>query len=90
MADHTDGFRIAEEDLRIRGPGELFGTRQAGMPRLRYADLVRDRELLQLARAEAFALFERDPALGLPEHAVTRAVLDDRWSNVRLFGEEAG
>ncbi len=90
MADTADGFKVAEEDLRIRGPGEIFGTRQAGMPRLRYADLVRDAELLRLARAEAFALLEADPALAAPEHATTRAVLDARWAEARLFGEEAG
>ena len=69
MAETSDGFKVAEEDLRIRGPGEIFGTRQAGMPRLRYADLVRDAELLRVARAEAFALLESDPALAAPEHA---------------------
>ncbi|MDB4967430.1 MAG: box helicase domain protein [Myxococcales bacterium] len=90
MADTTDGFKVAEEDLRIRGPGEIFGTRQAGMPRLRYADLVRDVELLRLARAEAFALLERDPKLEAPAHAMTRTVLDARWAEARLFGEEAG
>ena len=88
MAETTDGFKVAEADLRIRGPGEIFGTRQAGLPRLRYADLVRDAELLRLARTEAFALLERDPLLnGYPS---TRAVLDARWSEARLFGEEAG
>jgi ATP-dependent DNA helicase RecG len=90
MAETSDGFRVAEEDLRIRGPGELFGTRQAGLPRLRYADLVRDVELLRLARARAFALLERDPELAAPEHAATRAVLEARWAEARLFGEEAG
>jgi ATP-dependent DNA helicase RecG len=90
MADTTDGFKVAEEDLRIRGPGEIFGTRQAGMPRLRYADLVRDAELLRIARTEAFALLETDPQLAAPAHATTRAVLDARWAEARLFGEEAG
>ncbi|HEX4457520.1 MAG TPA: ATP-dependent DNA helicase RecG [Polyangia bacterium] len=90
MAETTDGFKVAEEDLRIRGPGELFGTRQAGLPRLRYADLVRDIELLKLARDQAFRLLERDPQLAQPEHARTKLVLDARWSEARLFGEEAG
>jgi ATP-dependent DNA helicase RecG len=90
MAETSDGFKVAEEDLRIRGPGELFGTRQAGLPRLRYADLVRDLELLKLARDQAFRLLERDPQLDAPEHARTKAVLDARWSEARLFGEEAG
>ena len=90
MEESSDGFVIAEADLRIRGPGEIFGTRQAGLPRLRYADLVRDAELLRLARKEAFALLERDPDFAAPEHAVTKRVLDTRWAEARLFGEEAG
>jgi ATP-dependent DNA helicase RecG len=90
MSETSDGFVVAEADLRIRGPGEIFGTRQAGLPRLRYADLVRDAELLRLARSEAFALLERDPRLTRPEHTLTRQILDARWSEARLFGEEAG
>jgi ATP-dependent DNA helicase RecG len=90
MAETSDGFVVAEADLKIRGPGEIFGTRQAGLPRLRYADLVRDAELLRIARGEAFALLEKDPQLTTPEHAVTKKVLDARWSEARLFGEEAG
>jgi ATP-dependent DNA helicase RecG len=90
MEQTADGFVVAEADLRIRGPGEIFGTRQAGLPRLRYADLVRDAELLRLARAEAFALLEQDPQLARAEHSVTRQVLDARWAEARLFGEEAG
>jgi ATP-dependent DNA helicase RecG len=90
MAETSDGFKVAEADLRIRGPGEIFGTRQAGLPRLRYADLVRDAELLRLARTAAFAFFERDPDLSAPVHAITRQVLDTRWQETRLYGEEAG
>lgn len=59
----TSGFRIAEEDLEIRGPGEFFGTRQHGLPELRYADLVSDIKQLQAARREAFNLVQADPAL---------------------------
>ena len=53
MTDNTDGFRIAEKDLEIRGPGEFFGTRQSGMPTLRIANLLRDRDILESARREA-------------------------------------
>ncbi|MFQ5825828.1 MAG: ATP-dependent DNA helicase RecG [Dehalococcoidia bacterium] len=60
-----DGFALAEEDLRLRGPGEFFGTRQSGLPDLRMARLS-DAALLELARAEAIRLFEVDPTLGHP------------------------
>jgi ATP-dependent DNA helicase RecG len=58
MARTDDGFVIAEEDLRLRGPGDFFGTRQWGLPAFRVADLLRDRELLELARGEAFRFLE--------------------------------
>jgi ATP-dependent DNA helicase RecG len=63
MVRTGDGFRIAEEDLGIRGPGDFLGTRQSGMPRLRQADVLRDRDLLETARNEAFSLVERTPDL---------------------------
>ena len=65
MTETTDGFEIAERDLRLRGPGDFFGTRQAGVPTFRVIDLVRDRELLDAAQREAAAWFESaapDPA----------------------------
>ena len=88
MAETTDGFKVAEADLQIRKAGDLFGTRQAGMPRLRFADLVRDFPILVEAREDAFALLERDPELAA--HPTARAILDARWAEARLFGEEAG
>ena len=63
MVGSNDGFRLAEEDLRIRGQGTVFGTRQAGMKDLKLADILRDRSVLIDARREAFALVKRDPAL---------------------------
>ena len=62
MVRTTDGFEIAETDLQLRGPGEFFGTRQAGLPAFRVANLIRDRELLELARREAAALLAADGA----------------------------
>ena len=62
MTETTDGFEIAESDLRLRGPGDFFGTRQAGLPTFRMVDLVRDRELLEIARREAVRWFDRSPA----------------------------
>jgi ATP-dependent DNA helicase RecG len=58
MTDTTDGFEIAERDLRLRGPGDFFGTRQAGVPTFRMIDLTRDRELLEIARQEAERWFD--------------------------------
>jgi len=68
LAQTSDGFRIAEEDLRLRGPGEIFGTRQHGLPELKVADLVEDFELLRLARRDAFAIIADDPGLTAPHH----------------------
>ncbi|MCX5722280.1 MAG: ATP-dependent DNA helicase RecG [Nitrospirae bacterium] len=75
----TDGFVIAEEDLRIRGPGEFFGFRQWGMPEFRVANLLRDAELLQQARQEAVALLKQDPQLKLPAHRALREAMLRRW-----------
>jgi len=59
--EHTDGFEIASQDLRLRGPGEFVGSRQSGMPLLRYADLALDGELVELARAMAATLLRAAP-----------------------------
>jgi ATP-dependent DNA helicase RecG len=87
MATTTDGFRIAEADLTLRGFGELAGTRQAGAPRL--ADIARDLPLLAEARSCARDLLERDPALAHPEHGGLRAELERRAADP-IYGEEAG
>ena len=65
----TDGFQIAEEDLKLRGPGDFFGQRQHGLPQLRIADLAGDMRVLKEAQLAAQELLERDPGLKLPEHA---------------------
>jgi ATP-dependent DNA helicase RecG len=75
MVETNDGFRIAEVDLELRGPGEFFGTRQHGLPELKIADIVSDSKLLFAAREEAFALAKQDPQLRKPEHAAVRAHL---------------
>jgi ATP-dependent DNA helicase RecG len=79
MVRTNDGFKIAEEDLLIRGPGEFFGVRQAGMPDLKVADIEKDTQLLEQARAEAFKLMESDPALKEPKHQMLKAVLKTKW-----------
>ncbi|HEY6009498.1 MAG TPA: ATP-dependent DNA helicase RecG, partial [Geobacteraceae bacterium] len=79
MAATGDGFKIAEADLEIRGPGDFLGTRQAGLPDFRVANILRDGRLLEEARAAAFAVVDRDPTLSLPEHAGLREELTRRW-----------
>lgn len=75
MLAQSDGFAIAEEDLRIRGPGDITGVQQAGYLRLRIADLARDMEVMNRARADAFALLEGDPRLESPENRQLAAAL---------------
>jgi ATP-dependent DNA helicase RecG len=72
IASTDDGFKIAEVDLKLRGPGEFFGVRQSGFPELKLASLIDDRELLDNARADAFAIVERDPHLREPSHQSLR------------------
>ena len=72
LCETGDGFRIAEEDLRLRGPGDFFGARQHGLPEMHVADLGADTAILKAAKAEADALFERDPLLTHPSHAALR------------------
>jgi ATP-dependent DNA helicase RecG len=76
MTDTTDGFEIAERDLDLRGPGDFFGTRQAGMPTFRLMDLVRDRELLEVAQREAAEWFEK----AAPTPAAIERLLQN-WEN---------
>jgi ATP-dependent DNA helicase RecG len=89
MVRTQDGFELAELDLRLRGPGEFFGTRQAGLPEFRVANLIRDRQLLELAKQES-AHFVADPGEATePERAQVRAQLKDAWQ--RRYGlVEAG
>jgi len=83
----ADGFKIAEEDLRIRGPGEFFGTRQHGLPELKVANLIEDFELLRLARRDAVAILAEDPALTAPHHQqLRREVLRAYAGKLDLLG----
>jgi ATP-dependent DNA helicase RecG len=84
MVSSNDGFKIAEEDLDIRGPGEFFGTRQSGMPDLKIANIVRDAKLLSIARGEAFTLIQKDPDLnGFP---LLKNSLERFWAGkIELF-----
>ena len=73
MEESNDGFKIAEVDMTLRGPGDILGTRQSGMPEFRYTDLVSDGDIITMARREAFGVIESDPHLRMPEHQKLRA-----------------
>ncbi|HET9720592.1 MAG TPA: ATP-dependent DNA helicase RecG [Solirubrobacteraceae bacterium] len=83
LAQESDGFALAEVDLRLRGEGELVGTRQSGLAQYRFAELPRDAELLERARRWSRQLMDSDPDLGEPEHALLAVALRER------YGEEA-
>lgn len=85
MCETNDGFRIAEEDLRLRGPGELYGTRQSGLPDLRIADLIQDLDILEEARRAAFSLVQQDPDLQDKSHSPLRRILLEKFENLSLL-----
>jgi len=78
MVRTNDGFEIAETDLRLRGPGDLLGTQQSGLPQLRIADLIADAELLQQARSAAQRVLDADPGLSAPAHAPIARTVRER------------
>jgi ATP-dependent DNA helicase RecG len=85
LTETRDGFKIAEEDLRLRGPGEFYGTRQSGMPELYIADIVRDMDILMETRETAFQLVEADPTLSRLEHQPLRRALERLQSGFELI-----
>jgi len=84
MTRSSDGFEIAEYDLRLRGPGELFSTRQHGLPDLKIANIIDDYELLVMARKNAFELVCSDPMLARPQHKNIRQAM------LANFGDSLG
>ena len=79
MIRTNNGFRIAEADLNIRGPGEFFGTRQSGVPNFKIANIIHDATLLEAAKKEAESLIKTDPALNAHEHQVLKRMLQKHW-----------
>ena len=82
LVESSDGFYIAEMDLKLRGPGEFFGTKQSGLPSLRIANILRDREILEVARREAVDFVERPPSQ--EELRVAVEYIRDHWQ--RRYG----
>ncbi|MHB8828059.1 MAG: ATP-dependent DNA helicase RecG [Syntrophales bacterium] len=79
MEETNDGFRVAEEDLAIRGPGEFMGTRQSGLPDFRIANIARDGRILAEAKEDAFSVVDGDPHLTEMKHAELKETLFSRW-----------
>jgi ATP-dependent DNA helicase RecG len=82
LVDSNDGFHIAEMDLKLRGPGEFFGTKQSGLPSLRVANILRDQEILEVARREAVDFVKAPPSEEARERAI--AYIRDHWQ--RRYG----
>ena len=80
LCETTDGFKIADADLKLRGPGDFFGKRQHGLPALHLADILRDTEMLVTVRRAAEDLLKQDPALTAPEHTALRKQTDKMFS----------
>ncbi len=80
LVESTDGFYIAEMDLKLRGPGEFFGTKQSGLPGLRIANILRDQEILEIARREA---------VDFVEHPPSQEELSRRWPTFATTGSGA-
>jgi ATP-dependent DNA helicase RecG len=83
----TDGFKLAETDFKLRGPGDIFGTKQHGLPPLRIADLLRDQPLLEEARRDAHALVTADAGLASEEHAKLRRMMLVRYGKALELGD---
>ena len=86
MVRTSDGFEIAEVDLRLRGPGDLMGTQQSGIPEMKIADLIEDAELLQFARQAALRILDADPDLKDPRNAAIAGTLRDRMKDRPVWG----
>ena len=82
MVKTNDGFEISEVDMKLRGPGDIMGTRQSGMLNLQIADLMQDGAILKTAREAVFTILKEDPGLDKPEH---RAIFSN--FNLRMKGK---
>ena len=82
MTESTDGFHIAEMDLKLRGPGEFFGTKQSGLPAFRLGNIIRDKEILEQARGEAEEFVTNPPSQAELQRAIR--YLQDHWQ--RRYG----
>lgn len=87
MTQFTDGFSVAEEDLKLRGAGDFFGSKQSGLPEFKIGDIIRDHKILAEARKAAFKLVDDDPTLSKPAHAPLKKAIKDHWAERFALGE---
>jgi ATP-dependent DNA helicase RecG len=81
LVEHSSGFEVAEIDLKLRGPGDFFGTRQHGLPQFKLADIAGELEMLQITREDSLALLDADPQLRDPAHAALRERIVEQFGN---------
>jgi ATP-dependent DNA helicase RecG len=79
LLKYSDGFKISEVDLELRGPGDFFGTKQSGLPDFKYSNIIRDIDILKRARNDALELIKKDPELEFAEHQILKKTLHDKW-----------
>ena len=89
MVKHNDGFKIAEVDLKLRGPGDIFGTKQSGLPDLKYVDIVNDSEIIINSKKIAFELIKKDPSLSLKENYIIKKNLAIHYSESLKYAKIA-
>ena len=82
LQESTDGFKISEKDLEIRGPGEFFGTRQHGLPELKIANLFTDINILKIVRKEAIEIMKLDPNLEKREHQKLKKEINNMFKDL--------
>ncbi len=88
MVKHIDGFKVAEVDLKLRGPGDIFGTKQSGFPELKFADVIKDTDIIVDAKATAFKIIQDDPQLQHNNYII-RKTLTDRYKDNLKFANIA-
>ena len=89
MVKSNDGFKVAETDLKLRGPGNIFGTEQSGFPNLKFADIREDYELIFKTKKISFELIKKDPKLLLPENKIVKKNLVSHYSDKLKYAETA-
>jgi len=85
MVETTDGFKIAEVDLKLRGPGNLMGTQQSGVLNLKIADLIKDGEILHLARKAAIKLLEQDPNMQQESNGLIKKAFNEMTKTAKVW-----